>query len=111
LVQTILTDVLNTQVDDPRLEGITITEVKVTPDAKRADVYFTVMGDEEARQTVQAGLESAAGRLRREIGDRTRLRNTPELVFHWDPSLDYGERIDQLLDELGLGQEDNNETQ
>jgi ribosome-binding factor A len=90
-------------VDDPRLAGITITRVKVTPDTTRADVYFSVLGDQEARQTAQEGLESAAGRLRREIGSRTRLRNTPALVFHWDPSLEYSERIDQLLNELGLG--------
>jgi ribosome-binding factor A len=104
-----LTDVLQTQLDDPRLEGVTITRVKVTPDTMRADVYFSVLGAEEARLSAQQGLDSAAGRLRRELGTRTRLRNTPELVFHWDPSLEYGERIDQLLDELGLGQEDSDE--
>jgi ribosome-binding factor A len=64
------------------------------------------LGDEEARQTVQKGLESAASWLRREIGARTRLRNTPQLVFHWDPSLEYSERIDQLLKQLDLGKED-----
>jgi ribosome-binding factor A len=92
-------------VDDPRIEGITITRVKVTPDTTRADVYFSVLGDQEARQTAQEGLESAAGWLRREIAARTRLRNTPSFVFHWDPSLEYSERIDQLLSELGLGNE------
>ena len=106
LIRTHLCNLLERQLDDPRLEGITITRVKVTPDTVRADVYFSVLGDEKARQTAQDGLESAAGRLRREIGARTRLRNTPALVFHWDPSLEYSERIDQLLDQLGLGQED-----
>jgi ribosome-binding factor A len=102
---------MHTQLNDPRLEGITITQVTVTPDTTRADVYYTVLGDEEARQTAQEGLESASGRLRREVGARTRLRNTPALVFHWDQSLDYGDRIEQLLDELGLDQEDDGETQ
>jgi ribosome-binding factor A len=60
------------------------------------------LGDEEMRQTVQEGLESASGWLRRELGSRTRLRNTPALVFHWDPSLEYSEHIDQLLDQLAL---------
>jgi ribosome-binding factor A len=104
-------DLLQTQLNDPRLEGVTITQVTVTPDTTRADVYYSVLGDEEARQIAQQGLESAAGRLRREVGARTRLRNTPVLVFHWDPSLEYGERIEQLLDELGLGQEDETEAQ
>jgi ribosome-binding factor A len=111
LVRTILVDALQTRISDPRLEAVTITQVTVTPDTTRADVYYTVMGDEETRQSAQDGLESAAGRLRREVGARTRLRNTPALVFHWDPSLDYGDRIEQLLDELGLGQEDDDEAQ
>jgi len=109
LIRTILTDLLQTRINDPRLEGVTITRVKVTPDTTRADVYFSVLGDEGARRTAQKGLESAAGLLRREVGARTRLRNTPALVFHWDPSLEYGERIDQLLDQLGLGYEDSDE--
>jgi ribosome-binding factor A len=100
-----LTELLQTQLNDPRLEGVTITRVKVTADTMRADVYYSVLGDEQARQTAAQGLESAAGRLRREIGARTRLRNTPALFFRWDPSLEHGDRIDQLLDQLGLGQE------
>ena len=110
LLRTIVTDLMHTQLDDPRLEGVTITRVKVTPDTARADIYYSVLGGEEARQTAQQGLDSAAGRLRREVGARTRLRNTPALVFHWDPSLEHGERIEQLLDELGLGQGDGDAT-
>jgi ribosome-binding factor A len=109
LIRTHLTTLLHTQTSDPRLEGVTITQVSVTPDTKRADVYFSVLGDENARQSAQRGLDSAAGWLRREIGSRIRLRNTPALIFHWDPSLEHGERIEQLLDELGLGQEDGDE--
>jgi ribosome-binding factor A len=90
---------------------LTITQVEVTPDTMRADVYYTVLGDEEVRQNAQSGLESASGRLRREVGARTRLRNTPALVFHWDPSLEYGDRIEQLLDQLGMGQENDDEVQ
>ena len=109
LIRAILTDLLQTRINDPRLDGITITRVKVTPDTLRADVYYSVLGDEEARRVAQQGLESAAGRLRRELGARTRLRHTPELVFRWDSSLAYGERIEQLLDQLGLGKEDSSE--
>jgi ribosome-binding factor A len=109
MIHTILTDALHTQINDPRVRGVTITNVKVTPDTMRADIYFSVLGDEEMRQTAKEGLDSAAGRLRREVGARTRLKNTPELVFHWDPSLEHGERIEQLLDELGLGHENSAE--
>ena len=106
MIRGALVDALQTQVNDPRLAGVTITQVTATPDTTRADVYYTVLGDEKARRDAQEGLDSAAGLLRREVGARIRLRNTPALVFHWDPSLDYGDRIEQLLDELGLGQED-----
>lgn len=111
MIRTHVAELLQTQIDDPRLEGVTITGAKVTPDTKRADIYFSVLGGPEARESAQAGLDSASSRLRRAIGARTRLRNTPLLVFHWDPSLEHGERIDKLLDQLGLGQEDTNEAQ
>lgn len=104
LIRAILSELLQTQIDDPRLDGVTITRVKVTPDTARADVYYSVLGGEEARETARRGLESASGRLRREVAARTRLRNTPALVFRWDSSLEYGEHIEQLLDQLGLGQ-------
>ncbi len=102
LIRMHLCDLLDNKVDDPRLTGVTITRVKVTADTMRADVYYSVLGDEEMRHTVQDGLESASGWLRRELGARTRLRNTPALVFHWDPSLEYSIHIDQLLDQLSL---------
>jgi ribosome-binding factor A len=103
LIRTHLADLMERKVNDPRLQMVTITDVKVTPDALRADVYFSVLGGAEAQVETQAGLESAAGWLRRELGRRLRLRNTPELVFHYDPSLERGEHIASILDELGLG--------
>jgi ribosome-binding factor A len=93
---------LRTKIDDPRLLGVTITDVQVTPDTKRADVYYSLLGDEEAKQAAQQGLDGAAGWLRRELGSRLSLRNTPELIFHLDPSLEHGERIDQLLGQLDI---------
>ena len=102
LVRTHLTTLLERKINDPRLQMVTITDVVVTPDTLRADVYFSVLGGAEARAEAQAGLESAAGWLRRELGRRLRLRHTPELVFHYDPSLERGEHIASILDELGL---------
>ncbi len=102
LIRTHLTDLLERKVNDPRLQMVTITGVTVTPDVLRADVYFSVLGEAETQAKAQACLESAAGWLRRELGSRTRLRNTPKLVFHYDPSLERGEHIASILDELGL---------
>lgn len=106
LIRTHLTGLLARKANDPRLQMVTITDVTVTPDALRADVYFSVLGGAEVQAEAQAGLESAAGWLRRELGRRLRLRNTPRLVFHYDPSLEHGEHIDSILDELGLSEEE-----
>ena len=100
MIQDRLADLLRTRVNDPRVEMVTITGVDVTPDASRAHVYFSVLGGPEAQEEALAGLQSAAGFLRRELGQRIRLRKTPELVFHWDPSMERGERISGLLDRL-----------
>jgi len=105
LIRTQLTTLLTRKVNDPRLRMVTVTDVVVTPDAARADVHYSVLGDAEERAAVQAGLESATGWLRRELGRNLRLRNTPELVFHYDPSLERGEHIVSILDELSLGDE------
>jgi len=106
LIRSHLTNLLGRKASDPRLQIVTITDVAVTPDAVRADVYFSVLGGAEERAETQAGLESASGWLRRELGRRLRLRNTPRLVFHYDPSLEHGEHIVSILDELGLGEKD-----
>lgn len=103
MLRTHLTDLLERKINDPRLRMITVTDVAVTSDAARADVHFSVLGGAEAQAEAQAGLQSAAGWLRRELGHRLRLRNTPQLVFHYDPSMERGEHIANILDELGLG--------
>ena len=107
LIHGHLMELLERKVNDPRLRMVTITDVAVTPDAVRADVHFSVLGGEEVQAEAQAGLDSAAGWLRRELGRSLRLRNTPELVFHYDPSLARGEHIASILDELKLGGEEN----
>jgi len=106
LVRTHLTGLLRRKANDPRLEMVTITDVTVTPDALRADVHFSVLGGAEAQAETQASLEGAAGWLRLELGRRLRLRNTPELIFHYDPSLERGEHIASILDELRVSDEE-----
>ncbi len=103
LIQNHLMTLLGRRAKDPRLSMVTITDVVVTPDAAHADVHYSLLGDEEERAQVQEGLESAAGWMRRELGRTLRLRNTPELHFYFDPSLERGERIESILDDLGLG--------
>jgi len=111
LIHTHLVDILRRKANDPRLRMVSITGVKVTPDTVRADIYFSVLGgaDADARAETEAGLDDAAGWLRRELGNRLRLRNTPQLVFHYDTTLERGERIAGILDELGLSDEEESE--
>jgi ribosome-binding factor A len=103
MLRTHLTDLLERKINDPRLKMVTITDVVVASDTSRADVHFSVLGGAEAQAEARKGLQSAAGWLRRELGHRLRLRNTPQLFFHYDPSLERGEHIASILDELGLG--------
>lgn len=101
-IRVILSELLLREVSDPRLQNLTITEVKLDPELMFADVYVNALGDESREQTVMGGLQSAGGFLRREIGKRVRLRNTPELHFHWDTTLERGEKLNQLLSGLDI---------
>ncbi len=88
------------QVRDPRLGLVTVTDVEVTPDLRLAHIYVSVMGgDDEVKQAL-AGLKSATGFFRHELGGALSLRFIPELSFRLDKSLEQGLHIDQLLDSL-----------
>lgn len=101
-IQMILSELLFREISDPRLQNVTITEVSLDPELMFARVYVNALGDESREQEVMEGLERASGFLRREMGKRIRLRNTPELHFHWDATLEHGERINQLIDSLDI---------
>jgi len=82
---------------DPRVGFVTITGVDVTPDLRRAVVYYTVLGEERDRKSTAAGLRSAAPRLRSELGRQIRLRFLPELRFEQDDAAAQGDRVEELL--------------
>lgn len=85
---------------DPRIGFVTITAVEVTPDMHLARIYFTVIGDEKVRRETEKGLQSSVSFLRRELGRRLALRYVPEILFNYDSSLEYGNRIETLLKEI-----------
>jgi ribosome-binding factor A len=87
-------------VKDPGLGFVTITQVKVTPDLQVARVFYTALGDEKARRATARALERARPFLRRQIGERLRLRRVPELEFRYDMSIEHQDRIEQILQEL-----------
>ncbi len=93
-----IADLLCNGVKDPRVGMVTISDVEVSRDLKHAKVYFTVLGDQEFIDSSQAGLNSAVGFLRHELGKRLKVRTVPDLRFIYDHSLLQGERIDALID-------------
>ena len=101
-IRAILSTLLLREVSDPRLQGVTVTEVRLDPELMFADIYVNALGDETRKPEVMDGLGRANGFLRRAVGKRVHLRNTPELHFHWDTMLERGERMNQILDGLDI---------
>ncbi|KKB38934.1 30S ribosome-binding factor RbfA [Bacillus thermotolerans] len=101
-----LTDILSRKVKDPRVGFVTVTDVEVTGDLQQAKVYITVLGNEQDREGTLKALAKAKGFIRSEVGQRIRLRKTPELIFEFDESVEYGNRIDTLLREIDSGSAD-----
>jgi len=97
-----LASLIQTELADPRVTGVVVSRVKVSPDLRHARVNVRLLadGDEKARKLAVAGLTHAAGFLRREVTARLGLRFAPELVFHYDEGGDASTRIDELLEEV-----------
>jgi ribosome-binding factor A len=85
---------------DPRVGFVTVTGVEVTPDLRRATVYYTALGDEGQKKATRAGLRSAAGHLRRVLGHEVRLKFLPDLEFAEDDTGERSERVDELLRDI-----------
>ena len=97
LIQRELSEIIQRSVKDPRVAFCTVTQAEVSADLKYVDVKVSVIGDAAQKEKALAGLKSAAGFLRREIGKRLTLRYSPELRFAIDESADYLLKIDGLL--------------
>ncbi|HJV66846.1 MAG TPA: ribosome-binding factor A [Geomonas sp.] len=100
-IHKIISELLIKGLKDPRIGFVTITGVKMTPDVRMATVYFTVHGGDEERKNSAAGLNSARGFIRKEIGQALKMRFTPEVQFKYDTSLEYGQHIESILKEIG----------
>lgn len=98
--------ILATEVKDPRLGMISITDVEVSRDLSWAKIYFSMLGSDEERNRTLEGLERAKGFVRSELAKRIRVRHTPEIIFLFDPSLEHGAKMDALLRTLQIPQED-----
>ena len=103
-VQRELSNILRGGIKDPRVAPLTsVVSVEVAPDLKTCRAYISVLGDEKAQQDTLAGLKSAEGYIRRELARRVNLRNTPEIRFIVDQSIEYGVNISRKIDEVTRG--------
>jgi ribosome-binding factor A len=100
LIKMEISDLLLKQVRDPRIGSITVTGVKISDDLRTARIFFVELGRDQCSEEVRSGLARATGFLRRELGRRLRLRLVPEILFTYDPSFAYGNRIEQLISEI-----------
>jgi len=88
------------ELKDPRIGFVTITAVKTSPDLRQARVYLSVLGNERKREKTLAGLASAHGVLQARLASELRMKRTPQLTFEYDPTVEEGVRMSQLIDEL-----------
>lgn len=100
-VQKELSMLINREIKDPRISPMTsVVAVEVAPDLKHAKVYISVLGDEEKKQSTYEGLRSASPYLRTLLAKTVNLRNTPELTFVMDQSIEYGVNMSKLIDDV-----------
>ena len=106
-----LSNILRGEIKDPRISPMcSVVAVEVAPDLKSAKAYISVLGDEAAQTSTMEGLKSSAGFIRRKLEENVNLRNTPEMTFILDQSIEYGVRMSRMIDEVaghsGSGQEE-----
>jgi ribosome-binding factor A len=100
LIQKEISQMLVKSVKDPRIGFVTITRVTVSEDCRFAKVYYSIAGTQAERKSSMKGLESAKGYVRKELGRRIRLRYTPDIMFQFDPSIEYAIHMEELIHSL-----------
>jgi len=111
-VQKVLSNLISREIKDPRINPMTsVVAVEVSPDLKTAKVYISVMGDEASKNATRLGLKSAASFMRGQLAKTLNLRNTPELTFIIDNSIEYGVNMSKLIDEVNrdIDRDDDND--
>lgn len=100
-VQKELSNIIREGVKDPRIHPMTsVVAVEVAPDLKHCKVYISVLGDEQSQKDTMTGLRSAEGYIRTQLARTVNLRNTPELTFVLDQSIEYGVNMSKLIDSV-----------
>ena len=100
LMLEVIAELLRKDIRDPRVHAVTLTGAKVSKDLRHARIYFNLLGGQERRAEVLAGLKSAAGFIRSKVAKQLRLRYAPEIEFSYDDTEDEAQRIDELLKQV-----------
>lgn len=100
LIKEEVADIIQRKVKDPRIQGITITSVRMTDDLKEAKIFYCVTFQKVDRSELIDAIASATGFIRRELSERIHLRSIPRLFFVYDDSFEYGERIERIIETL-----------
>ena len=96
-----LSNIIRGEIKDPRINPMTsVVSVEVTPDLKQCKAYISVLGDEESQKSTLEGLRSAEGYIRRQLASTINLRNTPQIMFIIDQSIEYGVNMSKLIDDV-----------
>ena len=99
VIREVLGTAIATDLKDPRIGFVTVTDVETSPDLRAARVYVSVLGSAEERERTLEGLRSAHGVLQGRINEELRMKRTPTLSFHYDESIERGVRLSELLDD------------
>ena len=100
-VQQVLSEIIRGEIKDPRISPLTsVVSVSVAPDLKTCKAFISVLGNEEAQENTMAGLKSAVGYVRRQLAKELNLRNTPEITFVLDQSIEYGVNMSKMIDDV-----------
>jgi ribosome-binding factor A len=99
-MRAVLTELLQHEVKDPRLDQVTVSAVRLSADRSHARVYFSLIGDAERERAAGDGFSAAGPFMRRELGRRMRLRTVPELEFFRDSSFEYGDHMERVFERL-----------
>jgi ribosome-binding factor A len=101
-IKVIISELLLRNMNDPRLQGVTVTDATIDRELQYADIYVHSLGDDSREKEIMQALDKAAGFFRHELAQRMSLRTTPQLHFHWDASLAHVDEVDRILNQLSI---------
>ena len=105
LIKEEISRIIQYELKDPGIGFVTLTQAKLSDDLRHARIFYSVLGDEEAKKESSLALGRACGFIQREIGRRLRLKYTPEICFLFDPSVEYGAHIETLIEKIHQSEE------